>query len=379
MKVAVVVQGRFHALELMQGLIAAGHDATLFINYPALALERMGLPAKYVRSFTLHGVLSRVLRGQKYEPFLSKLFGWWAARAVRKERWDLIHVFSTAAEEMLRARPGRGEVIDVMRGCSHIRTQDQLVTDEAARVGAPMGRPYEWTMQREEREYALADRVVALSRFAWQSFIDQGSPKEKVLCLPLAAELPLFAGAPADIAARAARIRAGGKLRLLFVGSVSYRKGAYDLLAMTRALDPQKFEWRIVGDISVSQEHLAQLRERAEIPGRLPYSTLAATFAWGDVFVFPTIEDGFAVVLAQALAAGLPVLTTPNSGGPDLVTEGGNGWILPIRAPQDFISKIQALEQDREGLAAMAANLTVNYPSRTWAQVVDELVAGIGK
>lgn len=373
MKIAIVVQGRFHAFELARALLAAGHQVTVFTNYPAWAAARLGLDPRHVRGFSLHGALTRVLRSRRYEPFLTRLFGLWAARAVWSQDWDLVHIFSTAAEEILQRRRGNA-VVDVMRGCSHICTQDALMSEEAVRCGMPVGRPLPWTLQRELREYALADRIVALSRFAALSFLEQGVDESRVACVPLAAELEVFAAPDSIVRARAKRILANDRLRVLFVGSVSYRKGAYDLLHIAQTLDPARFEFCAVGDISISSVHLEALRQRVQCTGRLPYHQLPDRFAWGDVFVFPTIEDGFAVVLAQALAAGLPVLTTANSGGPDLIVENGNGWILPIRDPAAFIARLQQLECNRQALADQVLEMSLRHPARSWQQVVDDLL-----
>jgi glycosyltransferase involved in cell wall biosynthesis len=84
-----------------------------------------------------------------------------------------------------------------------------------------------------------------------------------------------------------------------------------------------------------------------EFLGSRPQHELPHEYEWGDVFALPTIEDGFAVVLCQALAAGLPLLTTTNCAGPDLVFEGQNGWIIPIRSPEALLSRLLWLETHR--------------------------------
>ena len=87
MKIAIVVQGRFHAFDLARELLQLGHDVTLFTNYPRWAVERFDVPGKRVQSFWMHGVLSRAsaklpdrtcLAGAR-EAFLHRLFGRWAS------------------------------------------------------------------------------------------------------------------------------------------------------------------------------------------------------------------------------------------------------------------------------------------------------------
>src|SRR5262249_21674408 len=91
-------------------------------------------------------------------------------------------------------------------------------------------------------------------------------------------------------------------------------------------------------------------RTRATFLPKQPQAALPAIYAWGDVFMLPTIEDGFPAVLAQAAAAGLPILTTPNGAGWDLVNESRNGWVLPIRSPESFVDRLRWADQHRSEL-----------------------------
>src|SRR5437016_11313534 len=100
LKIAIAVQGRFHAFDLAKALLRRGHDVTVFTNYPAWAVARFGVPPARVRSFWMHGVLSRIAdrvadwTGLRFEPLLNPIFGGWASRALAKEQWDVIHGWS---------------------------------------------------------------------------------------------------------------------------------------------------------------------------------------------------------------------------------------------------------------------------------------------
>ena len=138
--------------------------------------------------------------------------------------------------------------------------------------------------------------------------------------------------------ARCRRILSGEPLRVLFVGTLCFRKGMLDMASILRGRGSQRFRFRFVGPVSKeAREFVRDLDSRAEFIPKQPQHELSASYAWGDLFAFPTIEDGFAVVLAQAAAAALPILTTTNCCGPDLIREGQTGWVLPIRSPGAFI------------------------------------------
>jgi glycosyltransferase involved in cell wall biosynthesis len=91
---------------------------------------------------------------------------------------------------------------------------------------------------------------------------------------------------------------------------------------------------------------------------RQPQAYLPVVYGWGDLFVYPTVEDGYAVVLAQAAAAALPILTTTNCSGPDLVRPKQSGWIVPIRSPYALVERTRWCGGHRTALAAMSGART---------------------
>jgi len=380
MKIAIVVHGRFHAFDLARALVARGHDVTLFTNYPAWAAERFGFPKERVRSFWSHGVLSRAnwwlhdkVRFPYFEAALHRMFGRWAAAELGRERWDVIHHWSGVAEEALCADRRAGALHLLMRGSSHIRTQRRLLEEEERRVGVSLDKPSPWMIAREEREYALADYIVVLSTFAYESFVAQGVPREKLRLLPLGANLEQFRPPPAVVEQRCRRIEAGEPLRVLYVGALSFQKGFWDLVAMVRRLDGQAFRFRFVGPRTREVEDVVgELSRRVELLPKRPQGRLPEVYAGGDVFVFPTIQDGYAVVLAQAAASALPILTTTNCSGPDLVREGENGWVLPIRSAEAFVERLRWCDAHRRELAAMVRRIYQEFQPRTWDEVAED-------
>lgn len=379
MRIALVVQGRFHAFDLANALTARGHTVGVFTNYPAWAVEKFGVPRAQVHSFVMHGVLTRAaLKWRERIPSLypetalHQLFGKWAANALRGQAWDIVHPWSGVAEESLRQRVPDAHYL-LMRGSSHIRTQAELLAQEEQRVGAKQEQPGTWMIAREEREYALSDHIITLATFARRTFLEQGADPTRVWNVPLSAPVEQFRPAREIIAARFERIRAGHPLRILYVGALSYRKGMFDLAAVARALPRERFQFRAVGARPLETKTLFEgLDGRIDRVGKVPQAELPAHYAWADVFLFPTIEDGFPITLAQARVNGLPIISTVNSGAPDLIQEGETGWLVPIRSPQMLLDRLHQCDTDREGLAAMALRSYDEFRPRTWADVAQE-------
>ena len=109
-----------------------------------------------------------------------------------------------------------------------------------------------------------------------------------------------------------------------------------------------------------------------EITGKIPQAELPKVYTRGDVFLFPTIEDGFAVVLAQAKAAGLPIITTPNGAGHDLVHSDREGWIVPIRDADAMIRRLRWCDEHRDALAKTVESGASDIRSRNWTEVAAE-------
>jgi glycosyltransferase involved in cell wall biosynthesis len=381
LRIDAVVPGRFYAFDLVRALIARGHDVRVLTNYPGWAAERFGIPAQRVRSFVSHAIASRLhdrtlgrLHRNLGRPALHKAFGSWAARNVREDA-DLIHIFSGVAEETLHRFKGRASPhIQLVRGSAHIRTQFELLAEEERRAGVPIDKPYPWIIAREEREYALADEIVTLSTFTHRTIAERPALEAKALLLLAGVDTERFRAKPGIIADRIERIERGDRLRVLTVGSFSFRKGALDIAAVARQLHRRAI-FRFVGDLPPETGALRQgSAGLIEFVPRVSEFELTAQYGWADIFLFPTIEDGFPVVVAQAQASGLPVITTPNSSGPDLITPGANGWIAPIRSPQAIVDALLACDRDRALLRRVTeANSGGARAVRGWSEMAMDL------
>jgi colanic acid/amylovoran biosynthesis glycosyltransferase len=371
MKIAFVVHGRFYAFDLARALLRRGHDVWLYTNYPRCAVARFDFPGERVMSFWMHGVTARCCHALRLNPDrkLHQLFGRWARNVVRTQRWDAVLCFSGVAEELFSS-----EIVGtrwLMRGSSHIETQAEILQAEEIRAGAPLDLPSDWMIQREQREYALTDGIITLSRFAESTFVAHGLG-EKTVAISLGVDAAAFRADTDIIRQRCERINSGAKLRVLCVGTKSFRKGLLDFAAVVEAVG-DRFEWKWVGAAEPeSRKVLRRLRGRVEMTGALPQSALPDVYAWGDVFIFPTLEDGFAAVLTQAAESGLPIIATTNCGAPDFVREEQTGWILPIRSPDAFIERLNWCEQHRRELAQMVEDIYEQFQPRSWDDVTEE-------
>ncbi|MBV8068487.1 MAG: glycosyltransferase family 4 protein [Acidobacteriaceae bacterium] len=381
LRIGLFVQGRFHAFDLARALIERGHVVRLLTNYPKWAIRRFGLTDQNIETNVAHGIASKIadrvhrfLPGFDLNPALNRWFGTWAARKLKNGSFDVVHGFTQVAEEPLRRVSA--PVRTVVRGSAHIRTQAAILATEQNRLGSALGVPSTWSIAREEREYTLADSIVVLSSFAYRSFVEQGTRPERIRLLRLGVDTRGFRPDAGVLADRTRRILSGEPLRLLMVGTFSAQKGAHDFRDIVCQLPPSGFLFRFVGAVEPEVAAIAkQLRDRVDFVPRQMQSALPAQYAWGDLFLFPTLQDGFAVVLSQAQAACLPVLTTTNSSGPDLIVDGKTGWVLPIRDSESFVRRIRWCSDNRDAVAGMVAYLDAHHVTRDWKEVAADFEA----
>ncbi|YAF95693.1 MAG: glycosyltransferase family 4 protein [Nodularia sp. CChRGM 3473] len=183
-------------------------------------------------------------------------------------------------------------------------------------------------VQREQQEQDLADHIICGSQFVKDSLIARGVDVNKITVVSLgrikeSQSLQKFSQ-------RSTPKERGDGLRILFAGEVGLRKGIPYLLEALRQLHGKiPFTCKAAGGISIQPERMAEYSDVCDFMGRVPRSHMAELYAWADVFVLPSICEGSAMVIYEALSWGLPVVTTHNAGS--IIRNGIDGYILPIR------------------------------------------------
>jgi len=172
----------------------------------------------------------------------------------------------------------------------------------------------------EQRELDLASKIVVASTFCKQSLVSQGVPPDNISFVPLGVDLQRFrpcSGKPD---------RQG--IRFLFVGTVSAQKGAPLLLSAWQKLSLKGSELWLAGSASARVLALIPALPGLKLLGKVPYEGISDLLNQCDVLVLPSYSDGFARSLIEALACGLPIITTEATAGPDLIKDGVEGFLV---------------------------------------------------
>lgn len=190
---------------------------------------------------------------------------------------------------------------------------------------------------RRDREFELADRVIAHSSFCKRSYVEAGFPAEKIHVVPYGAAPPDPAGDPCAAPERPS---------FLFAGNVAPHKGILTLWEAWRRLGDSRARLRVAGEVLLPPEMMKLSPPGVEYLGRVRWTELRALYRGSTALVFPTLSDGFGMVVTEAMAHGLPVITTPHAGASDLIRDGENGLLVPILDPEALAGAMASLSAD---------------------------------
>lgn len=347
-RIAISVLGRFHAFYLARELDRHGCLDCLITSYPAWATEQWGVRKELVRSLWPVEVGRRILpepiaRWLQDRGTIRDAYDLLAARRLPPDP-DLVVAWSGSAEKTLRRAGEMGATAIVERGSCHIRTQREILKEEYRRHGLEPDIPSETVVEKEETEYRVADRIVVPSKFVERSFLAQGTKQEKLIRVPYGVNPEEFEPVEKD----------DSTFRVVFAGALSVRKGIYYLLRAFYELNLSDAELLLLGAArDESNVWLSRYGRNVRHPGHVPQEELDHWYSQGSVFVLPSVEEGMACVQLQAMACRLPLICTPNTGGGDLIRDGKEGFIVPIREVEALKERIYWCYRHRNELRGM--------------------------
>lgn len=246
--------------------------------------------------------------------------------------------------ESLQRANALGLTTVVERESTHIRTQKEILDEEYQKYNqgrCPISDDY---VEREEKEYKLADYITTPSRFAQESFVQQGYDEQKVKRVPFGVVLPELSD-----------VNGVDTTYFIYAGSVILRKGIQYLLPAWDSLDLPNAELIVAGNITESTQPIVQSYMDAEDIHFLGWvNNINELFGKSSVFVFPTLEEGSALVVYEAMASGLPIVTTYNSGW--VGEDGKHGIEVPVRDSESVAEAMQYLYNNPDERKRMGEN-----------------------
>lgn len=216
-----------------------------------------------------------------------------------------------------------------------------------------------WLHDRRLRDLELADVVLVPSRHIADRLVARGTPRAKLRVVPYAADTARFVPDPA-------RPRPTGQCTFLFAGGITQRKGIKYLLEAWRRVRRPGWTLQLLGGLPADPRPLEPYRDEVRWLGRVGHREVPAAMAAADVFVFPSLFEGSAVVTYEALASGLPSIVTPSAGA--VVRDGIEGFEVAPGAVEPLADAMERLGRDVELRAEMSLAARRRGEEYDWAR-----------
>ncbi|OGI19151.1 MAG: hypothetical protein A3B68_07910 [Candidatus Melainabacteria bacterium RIFCSPHIGHO2_02_FULL_34_12] len=353
MKVIISCLSKFWAFQFAQQLDKRGYLHKLITTYYSKKSKFFRSLRNDAEEISLNKVSTNIIpalfsHGINRIPFIRSIYNWnfyalemfdnWASNNL--DTADIVIAWSACALNTIRKAKSLGAKTIVERGSTHIQFQKKILEEECGMHNIKINLVDERIVQKELLEYGECDYIITPSRFSAQTYIDYGIDSKKIIQVPFGTNLELFKQLPKE----------DKIFRVIYCGGISLRKGIQYLIKAFKQLKIPKSELWLVGNISQDMSCFLKNNsaENIVLKGKQPQSSLPWFYSQCDVFCIPSIEEGLPMVIPQAMACGLPVICTINSGGGDIVRDGQDGFIIPIRDIEVIKEKLLFLYENLE-------------------------------
>lgn len=336
LSVTVVSAYPFHMVDQARQLYRAGVLERMVTSVPRY---RVKLPDDRVRTRLRWSALRRaagyVVSG--VDPLLNRQvvrdFDRWARSQLGEP--SVVNALSGFATDTLTQASNRGATVFCDRGSWHILEQKRVLDEEADRIGVPRVHFDPFIVERELIEYQLADRILVPSESARQSFVRCGIDAGRVAKVAYGVDISQFSPSPSE----------RDPFAVISVATVGLRKGHHHLIRAFQDLHTRNASLTLVGAVTPGWHKRLHLdHDGIRVTGPVSRTGVIQELHRASVFVLASIEEGLALVMAQAMACGLPIVATEATGIRELVDDGVEGIVLPDPPnPQTIAEAVDSL------------------------------------
>jgi glycosyltransferase involved in cell wall biosynthesis len=332
-------------LEKFFTTIGAGEKANLWITSFCREKRQYDIPDKLISRQWMPEIARLLSKGDQakkrqrvdlsYQALDNKV-----SQALSNHSSQILHAYEDGCSDSFARAKQLGMQCSYELPIAHWATVRRLLAEEAERypeweLTLESTREPEEKLFRKEEELRLADRITCPSQFVLDSI--PLKIRQKTPC-----QISPFGSPPCEATDFEPSTK-NDSLKLLFVGSMSQRKGLGDLFEAMKLLKGEPISLSILGQPSMPMEFYRKHFAAFEYFPPCSNQKVREIMKVHDAFVLPSIVEGRALVQQEALSCGLPIIVTPNAGGTDLVDEGKTGHLVPIRSPEKIAEAISML------------------------------------
>ncbi|PNH94610.1 glycosyltransferase family 4 protein [Vibrio diazotrophicus] len=332
MKVTISALSRFHLFQMARQLLRYEFDLKVITAYPSIVLKKKWLVlwsiAITLPSYALMRAL--IIRANRYgftsiaDKLQHHMHVSFSTRVVRVSKSYTNNMIIGMSSFMKEAILGSEGIMVVDHGSLHIETEKKLLKRECAKFGFKESGnwKHDWMIDRMKFEFEHADYIFCCSDLAKETMISNGVKPNKIFSNPLGVDLSMFSYK---------RCISERKFRFLHVSNMGPIKGLQYFIPAFKQIESSDIELWLVGP----RPNETILNEMIDSDSRIiylgykPESELASIYSECDVFVHPSIADGWAMTVLQSMAVGTPAIVSDMTGAKQIINHGQNGWIVP--------------------------------------------------
>ena len=340
----------FHMYEQASQLNALGYLEALYTCYPkrlvrAVPNERVRTQRRWAVTRRAFGRYSSSVDRALNRKVIAE-FDSWCKKQDTSEVTIALSGYASATLELTRKNGG---IAFCDRGAVHVAEQERILREEATKwgVSAPWFDP--WIVERELRDYETADVILTPSTSVYDSFVGRGVSRDRLLKLPYGVDTRLFRPEPGLEKLRG---------RIISVGAVGMQKGHHYLAQAYSKVKTDRTTISFVGSVAdqwVVDGFVNPLCGPDALLGPVSRAQVAVELNRSEIFCLASIQDGFGLVVSQAMACGLPVVVTERTGAADIVDHGVDGFVVPAGSAEALAEALECLLADPERAQRMGA------------------------
>ena len=335
MKVCIVSFGKFHSFDLARELNNF-FSVKVFSTYPFFIAKKYSITKKNFKSFFLLQLIDRATL-RLLSDLLKDVYAILLIIIIPKNQ-DIYILWSdipTFFYKYLKSKSPNSKII-LERGSSHIESQYHLLKEEYSLLEQKFKFPKKHIITELEN-YNSADYISIPSKFVYNTFIKKDISKQKLFLNPYGADLSKFYPKKNIIKK---------KFTIMTCGLASIQKGFHYMLKAHELIEGD-FTHIHVGNIDLIFKNDLRNYPNLKIINSISHDLLIDYYNQADILVIPSIQDGFGMVILEAMACGLPIISTHNTGFSTIDTKGSEcGYIIDIRSPNQIAEKINLLNKD---------------------------------
>lgn len=333
MKISIISFGKFHAFDLSRELKSNNLKVKLYSSYPYFIAKKYGLKNNEHFSFFLLQIIDRLTK-RKISNFLKILFAKLLTFLIRSDQ-DFIIAWSDTPNFLIKflKRKYKSSII-IERGSTHIEYQNSILKEEykSFNLDFEISRKI---IQNEIKNYDLSDFISIPSKFVYKSFLEYNIPKSKLIVNPYGADLSKFF--PAKLSNK--------KFTILTVGHGSFQKGLIYVLRAHNLIKGDFIHYH-VGSIEYYIKKFSKSFRNFIHINSVNQEKLREFYQKSDVFVLATLQEGLSLTILEAMACGLPVITTKNSGVESIKSNLKFGEIIKPKNSNEIAKKINFFQDN---------------------------------